>query len=78
MSGVSATNSMRQNKIIGLILLVVPSFFFIFFFIFIVIYRVGYSYDKNYLDNYRRNSDECAYLDGLHNGYGSSRKMNSY
>jgi hypothetical protein len=31
MSGVSATNSMRQNKIIGLILLVVPSFFFIFF-----------------------------------------------
>jgi hypothetical protein len=31
MSGVSATNGMRQNKIIGLILLVVPSFFFIFF-----------------------------------------------
>ena len=31
MSGVSATNGMRQNKIIGLILLVVPSFFFILF-----------------------------------------------
>lgn len=31
MSGISATNGMRQNKIIGLILLVVPSFFFIFF-----------------------------------------------
>jgi len=31
MSGVSATNGMRQNKIIGLILLVVPSFFLIFF-----------------------------------------------
>ena len=31
MSGVSATNGMRQNKIIGLILLVVPSFFFIIF-----------------------------------------------
>jgi uncharacterized membrane protein len=31
MSGVSATNGMRQNKLIGLILLVVPSFFFIFF-----------------------------------------------
>lgn len=31
MSGVSATNGMRQNKIIGLILLLVPSFFFIFF-----------------------------------------------
>jgi hypothetical protein len=31
MSGVSATNGMRQNKIIGLILLVVPLFFFIFF-----------------------------------------------
>jgi hypothetical protein len=31
MSGVSATNGMRENKIIGLILLVVPSFFFIFF-----------------------------------------------
>lgn len=31
MSGVSATNGMRQNKIIGLILVVVPSFFFIFF-----------------------------------------------
>ena len=31
MSGVSATNGMRQNKIIGLILLVVPSFVFIFF-----------------------------------------------
>jgi hypothetical protein len=31
MSGVSATNGMRQNKIIGLVLLVVPSFFFIFF-----------------------------------------------
>jgi hypothetical protein len=31
MSGVSATDGMRQNKIIGLILLVVPSFFFIFF-----------------------------------------------
>jgi hypothetical protein len=31
MSGVSATNGMRQNKVIGLILLVVPSFFFIFF-----------------------------------------------
>jgi hypothetical protein len=31
MGGVSATNGMRQNKIIGLILLVVPSFFFIFF-----------------------------------------------
>lgn len=31
MSGVSATNSMRENKIIGLILLVVPSFFFILF-----------------------------------------------
>jgi hypothetical protein len=31
MSGVSATNGMRQNKIIGLILLVVPSFFFIVF-----------------------------------------------
>lgn len=31
MSGISATNSMRQNKIIGLILLAVPSFFFIFF-----------------------------------------------
>lgn len=31
MRGVSATNGMRQNKIIGLILLVVPSFFFIFF-----------------------------------------------
>ena len=31
MNGVSATNGMRQNKIIGLILLVVPSFFFIFF-----------------------------------------------
>ena len=31
MSGVSATNSMRQNKIIGLILLIVPSFFFISF-----------------------------------------------
>ena len=71
MSGISATNGMRQNKTIGLILLVVPSFFFIF-------YRVGYSCDKNNLDNYRRNSNECAYLDGLHNGYGSSRKMNSY
>lgn len=31
MSGISATNGMRQNKIIGLILLVIPSFFFIFF-----------------------------------------------
>jgi len=31
MSGVSATNGMRQNKLIGLILLVVPSFFFIYF-----------------------------------------------
>jgi hypothetical protein len=31
MSGNSATNGMRQNKIIGLILVVVPSFFFIFF-----------------------------------------------
>ena len=31
MSGVSATNGMRQNKIIGLILLIVPSSFFIFF-----------------------------------------------
>lgn len=31
MSGDSETNGMRQNKIIGLILLVVPSFFFIFF-----------------------------------------------
>lgn len=31
MSGVSATNGMRQNTLIGLILLVVPSFFFIFF-----------------------------------------------
>jgi hypothetical protein len=31
MSGFSETNGMRQNKIIGLILLVVPSFFFIFF-----------------------------------------------
>lgn len=31
MNGVSVTNGMRQNKIIGLILLVVPSFFFIFF-----------------------------------------------
>lgn len=31
MNGISATNGMRQNKIIGLILLVVPSFFFIFF-----------------------------------------------
>jgi hypothetical protein len=31
LSGISATNGMRQNKIIGLILLVVPSFFFIFF-----------------------------------------------
>ena len=31
MSGISATNGMRQNKIIGLILLVVPSFFLIFF-----------------------------------------------
>ena len=31
MSEVSATNGMRQNKLIGLILLVVPSFFFIFF-----------------------------------------------
>jgi uncharacterized membrane protein len=31
MSGVSATNGMRQNKLIGLILLVVPSFFYIFF-----------------------------------------------
>ena len=31
MSGVSATNGMRQNKVIGLILLVIPSFFFIFF-----------------------------------------------
>ena len=31
MSGVSATNGMRQNKIIGLILLIVPSLFFIFF-----------------------------------------------
>ncbi len=31
MSGISATNGMRQNKTIGLILLVVPSFFFIFF-----------------------------------------------
>lgn len=30
MSGVSATNGMRQNKIIGLILLVVPSFFSFF------------------------------------------------
>jgi hypothetical protein len=31
LNGISATNGMRQNKIIGLILLVVPSFFFIFF-----------------------------------------------
>jgi hypothetical protein len=31
MSGISATNGMRQNKITGLILLVVPTFFFIFF-----------------------------------------------
>jgi hypothetical protein len=31
MSGVSANNGMRQNKIIGLILLIVPSLFFIFF-----------------------------------------------
>lgn len=31
MSGVSASNGMRQNKLIGLILLVVPSLFFIFF-----------------------------------------------
>jgi hypothetical protein len=31
MSGDSETDDMRQNKIIGLILLVVPSFFFIFF-----------------------------------------------
>ncbi|HEX2305426.1 MAG TPA: hypothetical protein VHH33_03990 [Nitrososphaeraceae archaeon] len=31
MNGENATNGMRQNKIIGLILLVVPSFFFIFF-----------------------------------------------
>ena len=31
MSGVSANNDMRQNKIIGLILLIVPSLFFIFF-----------------------------------------------
>ncbi|HEY7226685.1 MAG TPA: hypothetical protein VH481_01005 [Nitrososphaeraceae archaeon] len=31
MSGVSATNGMRQNKLIGLILLIIPSLFFIFF-----------------------------------------------
>jgi len=31
MSGVSASNGMRQNKLIGLILLIVPSLFFIFF-----------------------------------------------
>ena len=31
MSGASATNGMRQNKIIGLILLIIPSLFFIFF-----------------------------------------------
>jgi hypothetical protein len=31
MSGDSETDDMRQNKITGLILLVVPSFFFIFF-----------------------------------------------
>jgi hypothetical protein len=31
MSGDSEADDMRQNKIIGLILLVVPSFFFIFF-----------------------------------------------
>ena len=31
MSGVGASNGMRQNKLIGLILLIVPSLFFIFF-----------------------------------------------
>jgi hypothetical protein len=78
MSGVSASNGMRQNKLIGLILLIVPSLFFIFFSYLLLFTRMGYSCDKNNPDNYSRYPDKRTCLDGLYYGYCPPRKMKSY
>ena len=45
------------------------------FFIFVVIYTFGYSCDKVDIDDHCWNSNDRAHLDGLHNGFCTSRQM---